>query len=146
MNELLRAAMSAPSARAQDPWRFVVVRNRDTLLAMAAALPFGRMLTTAPVGIAVCGDQAAAHDGQLSYMLQDCSAAIENILLGAHALGLGTCWIGLHPRHERMRDIRKILDIPESIIPVSVVAIGHPAEVKRPRTRFNPDHVHLEKW
>ncbi len=143
---LLQAAMAAPSAMAQDPWRFIVLRNRDTLCRIAEELPYGKMLASASLGIAVCGDQDAAHDHQLSYLLQDCSAAIENLLLCAHVLGLGACWLGVHPRQNRMQFLTDILSLPESVIPVACVAIGHPAEVKEPRTRFNRDFVHYEKW
>jgi len=143
---LLEAAMAAPSAAAKDPWRFVVVRNRETLAEMAAALPNGQMLDTAAVGIAVCGDLRAAHDQQLSYLLQDCSAAIENLLLCAHILGLGACWLGVHPREQRMSRIKEILSLPASIIPVACIALGHPGETKEPRTRFNREYVHAERW
>jgi nitroreductase len=146
ITQLLQAAMAAPSARAQDPWRFIVVRNRETRLAMANVLPYGRMLAGASLSIVVCGDLEAAYDQQLSYMLQDCSAAIENLLLCAQGLGLGTCWVGLHPREERMRDVRKVLSIPAEIIPVAAIAIGQAGEAKKPRTRFNPESVHQEKW
>jgi nitroreductase len=93
VQKLLEAAMAAPSAAAKDPWRFVVVRDRRTLTEIAAALPNGQMIAGAALGIAVCGDLQAAHDQQLSYLLQDCSAAIENLLLCAHLLGLGACWL-----------------------------------------------------
>src|SRR3974390_3290034 len=85
---LLAAAMAAPSAESKHPWHFVVVRNRQTLSKIATALPYGQMLTNSALGIAVCGDLEAAHDNQLSYLLQDCSAAIENLLLAAHVIGL----------------------------------------------------------
>jgi nitroreductase len=146
INRLLQAAMAAPSAVAKDPWRFVVIRKRETLSAMAAALPNGGMLATAPLGIIVCGDLDVAYDRQLSYLLQDCSAAIENLLLAAHALGLGACWLGVHPREDRVRKLKEILSLPASIIPVAGVAIGRPGEEKEPRTRFNREYVHWEKW
>ena len=146
ITQLLQAAMAAPSAVAKDPWRFVVVRNQETRAAIAAALPNGGMLASAPLGIIVCGDLEVAHDQQLSYLLQDCSAAIENLLLCAHALGLGACWLGVHPREDRIRKLRDILSLPASVIPVAGIAIGHPGEVKEPRTRFNPAYVHWEKW
>jgi nitroreductase len=98
------------------------------------------------VGIVVCGDQEAAHDKQLSFCLQDCSAAIENLLLAASALGLGACWLGVHPREERMRHVREALRIPEQVLPVAVIAIGVPAEQKEARTRFNPSFVKNEQW
>ncbi len=146
IDQLLRAAMAAPSAVAKDPWRFVVIRRKDTLAAVAAALPNGGMLAAAPLGIIVCGDLDAAHDRQLSYLLQDCSAAIENLLLCAHALDLGACWLGIHPREERVGKIREVLSLPPSVIPVAGVAIGRPGEKKEPRTRFRPEYVHRETW
>jgi nitroreductase len=144
--KLLQAAMAAPSAAAKDPWRFVVIRNRQTLSRIAAALPNGQMLAGAALGIAVCGDLEAAHDRQLSYLLQDCSAAIENLLLCAHILGLGACWLGVHPREQRVNALKEILSLPASVVPVACVSVGYPAEDLRPRTRFNPEHVHLERW
>ncbi len=143
---MLKAAMAAPSAGAKDPWRFVVLREADTRARIAAALPFGGMMADAAVGFVVCGDLGAAHSGQLSYLLQDCSAAIENLLLCAHALGLGGCWLGVHPREDRVQKLTEILGLPPGVIPVSAVAIGMPGESKEPRTRFNPAFVHRESW
>ncbi|WCJ57926.1 nitroreductase family protein [Fontisphaera persica] len=143
---LLHAAMSAPSAVAKDPWRFVVVRERATLQRLTEELPNGKMLAEAAVGVVVCGDLEAAHDRQLSYLLQDCSAAIENLLLAAHVLGLGACWLGVHPRENRIRHVRTVLGLPEQVVPVSAIAIGHPAEFKEPRSRYQAQSVHYEKW
>jgi nitroreductase len=143
---LLHAAMSAPSAVAKDPWRFVVVRERATLQRLTEELPNGKMLAEAAVGVVVCGDLEAAHDRQLSYLLQDCSAAIENLLLAAHVLGLGACWLGVHPRENRIRHVRTVLGLPEHIVPVSAIALGHPAEFKEPRSRYQAQYVHYEKW
>jgi nitroreductase len=144
--ELLMAAMAAPSACAKDPWRFVVVRERSTLERIAAALPNGKMLPRASVGIVVCGDLSAAHDRQISYLLQDCSAAIQNFLVAAHGLGLGACWLGVHPREDRVSAIRAVLGIPDGVVPVSAIAVGWPAEQHRPRTRFDASYVHNERW
>jgi nitroreductase len=144
--DLLAAAMAAPSACGKDPWRFVVVREQATLQSLATALPNGSMIAGAPVGIVVCGDLNAAHANELSYLLQDCSAAIENLLLAAHALGLGACWLGVHPRQQRMEALTKILGLPEQMVPVSGIAIGWPAEVKAARTRFEAKYVHKERW
>ena len=143
---LLEAAMAAPSAAAKDPWRFVVIRAASMLHRMADVLPHGQMLRSAALGVAVCGDLEAAHDRQLSYLLQDCSAAIENLLLAAHGLGLGACWLGVHPREDRMREIGQLLELPASILPVSVLAVGYPGEKKESRTRFQESFVHFEKW
>jgi nitroreductase len=144
VRKLLEAAMAAPSAAATDPWRFVVVKNREMLGRIADALPYGKMIGSAALGIAVCGDLEAAHDKQLSYLLQDCSAAIENLLLCAHVLGLGACWLGVHPGEQRVKSLQEILKLQEKVIPVACIAIGYPAETKESRTRFNPDYVRLE--
>jgi nitroreductase len=146
IQRLLEAAMAAPSAVGKDPWRFVIVRAQATRDALADVLPNGPMLRTAPVGIVVAGDLEVAHDRQISYLLQDCAAAIENLLLAAHALGLGTCWLGVHPREGRIAAVKRILSLPENFIPVSAISVGWPGEVKESRTRFNPAYVQRERW
>ncbi len=144
--DILEAAMAAPSAVAKDPWDFVVVRSAEMRAKIAECLPNGKMLAHAPVGIVVCGDLRRAHDGQLSYLLQDCSAAIENLLLAVNSLGLGACWLGVHPREERMVHIRACLNVPEHVIPVAAIAIGWPGETQSPRTRYREEAVHREMW
>lgn len=146
VRDLLEAAMAAPSAVARDPWSFLVIRRPETLSGIAAGLPNGKMLASAPLGITVCGDPNRAHDGQLSYLLQDCAAAIENLLLAASTLGLGACWLGVHPRPERIAHLRSLLDIPEPILPVAVIALGWPAEFPQPRTRYRQDAVSFERF
>jgi len=146
VRDLLEAAMAAPSAVAKDPWHFVVVRDRERLAKIAEGLPNGKMLAGAGVGIVVCGDLQRAHDGQLSYLLQDCSAAIENLLLAAATLGLGACWLGVHPREERLVHLRSVLGIPDAVIPIATIAIGWPAESHPARTRYREDAVHHETW
>ena len=146
VRDLLEAAMAAPSAVAKDPWRFIVLREKATLAAVAAGLPNGKMLADAGVGFVVCGDLSAAHDGLLSYLLQDCSAAVENLLLAASALGLGAVWLGVHPREERITHLSKILGLPAHVVPVCVIAIGWPAVHPAARTRYHQGAVHHEKW
>jgi nitroreductase len=143
---LLESAMAAPSAVARDPWRFVVVRDREMLKRIARGLPNGELLGAAALGIVVGGDITVAQDRQLSYLLQDCSAAIENLLLAAHVLELGACWLGVHPREDRVVLVRSLLGMPGNVIPVAVIAVGRPAETKEPRTRYNPDYVRKERW
>ncbi len=138
--------MAAPSAMTKDPWRFVVIRSPDTLSNLAAALPGGKMLATATLGIAVAGDLEAAFQGQISYLLQDCSACIENLLLAAHALGLGACWVGVHPAEDSIRRVKELLGLPSLVVPVAVIALGYPGEQLEPRTRFEASKVRAEKW
>ena len=146
VDDLLAAAMAAPSAVARDPWDFIVVRDQARRERIAAALPNGKFLMQAPVGIVVCGDLSRAHDGQLSYLLQDCSAAIENLLLAASMSGLGACWLGVHPREDRIRALTDLFQLPDKVLPIAVIAVGWPGEDKPPRTRFNRERVHHETW
>ena len=143
VTDLLEAAMAAPSARARDPWHFVVVNRRELLDRMAQILPNAPMLKQAPTALVVCGDLNRAHDQKESYLLQDLSAAVQNILLAARALGLGACWLGVHPRPERVEGLKNLLGLPDGIIPMCGVALGWPAEEQAPRTRYNPERVHL---
>jgi nitroreductase len=146
VRDLLDAAMAAPSARATDPWRFVVLRDQAVRRAIAAKLPNGSMLAQAPLGIAICGELSAACDQQLSYLIQDCSAAMANLLLAADALGLGACWLGVHPREDRVAHLRTTLGLPDGILPIAAVAVGWPAESPAPRTRFDSAKVHGDRW
>ena len=146
VTKLLEAAMAAPSAMTKDPWRFVVVRNPQTLAKMADALPGGKMLATATLAILVCGDLNAAFDRQLSYLLQDCSACTENLLLAAHAQGLGACWVGVHPSEDSVTRLKQLFSLPASAIPVAAIALGLPGEQLGARTRYSTANVHLEKW
>ncbi len=138
---LLEAAMAAPSARNEKPWHFVVVRDRERLRRLAGVHQHAHMLERAAVGIAVCGVPA-----QSEYWVQDTSAATENILLAATALGLGAVWIGVHPKPDREKRVREMLALPEEVTPLCLIAIGHPAEEKPPRTQFDPSRVHEERW
>lgn len=146
IQDLLEAAMAAPSAVAKDPWHFIVIREQKTLSKIADALPSGQMLRQATAAFILCGDITQANIQHESYMLQDLSAAAENILLAANALGLGTCWLGVHPRPERMDSIRQLFQLPEHIIPMCGIAVGWPKDIPAARTRFDPDKVHREKW
>jgi nitroreductase len=146
ITDLLEAGMAAPSAVAKDPWHFIVVRNRETLEKIIEVHPHARMLRQAPLAFIVCGDIAKAHGQLLSYLLQDLSAAVENILIAANILGLGTCWLGIHPREERIAGIRQLFGLPDHIIPMCGIAVGYPAEQPEPRTRYQEERVHPDKW
>jgi len=139
---LLEAAMAAPSASNRKPWRFIVITERHTLDALAEAHPYGKMLFEAPLCISVCGDLTEMEQ----FWVQDCSAATENLLLAATALGLGAVWLGVYPNQERVAAVRQILGLPETITPLNLISIGHPAEEKEPRTQYDGSRVHWEHW
>ena len=144
VERLLRAAMAAPSAGNQQPWRFVVVTERATLAAIPAFHPYARMLAQAPLAIVVC----TATEGLRwpAFADQDCAAAVENILIEAAAIGLGAVWLGVHPLEERVTGLRRLLGVPDDVIPFAVVPVGHPAESREPSARFDPGRVHHERW
>jgi len=141
---LLRAAMQAPSSRNLQPWHFVAVVERARLDAFAAFHPHAAMLREAPLGILVCGDRLIQpQDG---YLALDCAAATENLLLAAHAMGLGAVWLGVYPREERMVAAARWADLPPHVVPMAMVAVGIPGEVKDPADRFKPERVHADRW
>jgi nitroreductase len=144
VERLLRAAMAAPSAGNQQSWRFVVLEDREVRIRVAACSPYAGMLPDAALGIVVCGETVGEkHEG---YWVQDCSAAVENTLLAACALGLGAVWLGFHPNATRAECCQEVLGLPDHIVPLAVIAIGHPAEDKPPADRFNPEFVRKNRW
>ena len=143
---LLKAAMAAPSAGNRRPWHFVVVTDQDTRESLAAAHPYASMLPQAPLCIVPCGDPSLTFADRPGYWIQDLSAATENILLAAVGLGLGAVWCGVYPVGERVAATRRILGIPEGVVPLAYVAIGRPAEGKDPRTQYDASRVHRGSW
>ena len=140
----LKAAMAAPSAGNEQPWEFVVLTERTILDRIPSFHPYAAMLKEAPAAILVCGDLAREkHEG---YWVQDCSAATENILIAVNEEGLGAVWLGIYPREERVRGLRQLLSIPETIVPFALVAIGYPAEKKEPADRFDASRLHYNSW
>lgn len=143
VEELLRAAMAAPSSRNIQPWRFYVVRDRGLLESLAEQLPFAKMTANAPLAIVVCGDITAGspnQEQQLNWVL-DCSAATQNLLLAAHAMGLGAVWTGVYPYKDRVDAVRNILELPEHIKPLNVIPLGYPAESPEPKQKWDPGKV-----
>lgn len=141
---LLKVAMYAPSANNRQPWQFIVIRSREILNKIPEIHPYAKSLYEAPMAILVCGDEELSN--QQEYWIQDCSAATQNILLAANALGLGTVWLGIHPREQRKAAIRKLFNIPDKIHPLSLIAVGYPNEKKSVSERYDPSKVHYNEW
>lgn len=144
VTSLLRAAMAAPSAQNQQPWEFVVVREKSLLQALAGAQPYSGMVGRSQLAIVVCGD--LSREKSPGFWVQDCAAATENLLIAASALGLGAVWTGTYPREERVANVRAILELPTHIIPLAVVPIGYPAEHPPPADRYDARRVHIDRW
>ena len=139
---MLRAGMAAPTAVNKQPWHFIVVNKKEKLMELASTNPYAKMLEKAPLAIVVCGDMSKALEGDArAFWVQDCSAATENILLAAHALGLGAVWTGLYPNMERVDAVSEVLNLTDNIIPLCTVVIGHPAEQPQPKDKWNPENV-----
>lgn len=144
---LLRAAMAAPNTVNNRDWAFVVVRDRELLDRIVVNQKGnGNMLREAPLAIVVCGDLELAYPKYKEFWIQDCAAATENILLAANAMGLGAVWLGTYPVEPFYRGIQEICNLPEHIIPLSVISIGYPAEDPAVRYRFEPEKIHYDRW
>lgn len=144
---LLRAAMSAPSGVNRQPWEFVVVDDSDLLAQLAAALPYAKMAASAQMAIVVCGNSERFLEGEDATLWeQDLSAASENILLAAHALGLGAVWTCLYPHPDRVGAARRILDIPEGIIPFNLIPVGYPDGSHAAMNKWHPDRIHRNRY
>lgn len=144
---ILRAGMAAPTAVNKQPWAFVVVKDRAQLERLRQAHPHAQMLATAQAAIVVCGDMSKALDGELwGYWIQDTSAATENILLAAHALGLGAVWTGVYPNPAIFPQVVEALDLPSHIIPLNVIPIGYPAQSPAPKDKWKPENIHYDRW
>jgi nitroreductase len=144
LQELLEAAMSAPSAGNEQPWHFVVISDRQVLDEIPKVHPYSQMLREASLAILICGDKTL--EKYPGFWVQDCAAAAENLLIAVQAKGLGAVWLGIYPVEERVIALRKLLSIPEHVIPFSLIPVGHPGE-KKPRShRYDSTRIHRNQW
>jgi len=144
VTELLKAAMAAPSAGNEQPWQFIVVRDRAILDEIPKFHPYSAMVKHASVAILVCGDLTL--EKYKGFWVQDCSAATENLLLAATAKGLGAVWTAVYPMEDRVAGMRKLLNLPEHIMPLSLVPIGYPASPLPAADRFNVARIRRDRW
>ncbi|MFP4084978.1 MAG: nitroreductase family protein [Desulfonatronovibrio sp.] len=141
---ILEAAMMAPSAGNAQPWQFVVCRDKETMAGIKEINPYAAMAEQAWLGILVCGDLSLEKFA--GFWVQDCSAAAQNILLAARGLGLGSVWTGIHPIKEREDGFKKLFDLPQQVIPLAYIVIGHPDQDLKTPSRFKPERIHYDKW
>ena len=147
IDTLLRAAMSAPSAINKQPWAFIVVTDEAKIAEFGEALPYSRCSNHPAVAIIPCGDLSKAIPGEMAnFWINDVSAATENLLLAAHAMGLGAVWTGLHPDMNRVKMVQEMLGLPEHIIPLCVVPVGVPAEQPEIKDKYKPENIHFNGW
>lgn len=150
---LQQAAMAAPSSMNLQPWHFVVVRDEALKQQLKAALPYAKMMNPGCVGIVVCGDTSLyAHINRIDpedntlYWVQDCSAASQNLLLAAHALGLGAVWTGVYPLQSRVEQLRALLHLPAHVVPLNLILVGHPAATSLPKDKWDARKVHMNRF
>lgn len=139
---LLRAGMAAPTAVNKQPWHFVVINDREVMDKLGGEGRQSQMWKESPLAIAVCGDMDKALEGPAqAFWVQDCSAATENILLAAHALGLGAVWTGCYPMVERMTNVSQVLNLPDNLVPLCVIVMGYPNESPEPKDKWKTENV-----
>jgi nitroreductase len=141
---ILLAGFAAPSAHNRQPWHFVVVRDKSTLEKIAQFHPYAKMLPQAGCGIIVCGD--SDKEGMEGFLTEDCSAAIQNMLLAAHGIGLGAVWCGLYPVPSLIKSVTGLLALPKNIVPIGLVVTGHKNEERKAVDLYDEQKVHYEKW
>jgi nitroreductase len=144
IERLLRAAMQASSSTNEQPWHFIVIRERAILDAVPSFHQFAKMLPQTSVAVLVCGDEAL--ENMPGRWVIDCSAAAENLLLAAHALGLGAVWLGIYPNDQRVAGMRRLIEMPESVHPLALIPIGYPAVETPASERYQASRVHQDRW
>ena len=144
LDKILEAAMCAPSANNKRPWHFVVIRDREELVRISEVQRYHKPIGRAACCIVVCGDKSiqGVHD----FLLNDCSAATENLLLAAHGSGLGAVWCGVNTGSDVSRYLKEKLPLPASVVPIALIALGYPAEERKAEDRFDASRIHYEKW
>ncbi len=145
IRSIIKAGMYAPSANNTRPWHFIIVDDRELMKRIMKVHPYSSMLSKASHAIIVCGDEKLQNGP--GYFVLDCSAATQNILLAAHALGFGAVWLGVEPKSDRKKAIKEIFGLPEYIHPVSIISIGVPVKIpERIPSRFEPEKIRKNRW
>ncbi len=148
VTELVHAALCAPSANNARPYHVIVVRDAEKRAAFAKVHQWAGFCAQSPVVLVICGDaEKASH-----WWIEDCCAAIENVLIQATAMGLGTCWVGIRgnpewgPEYDREGDVRRICSTPDAIRVEGLISVGWPATDLHTQGPAPLENVHTETW
>ena len=144
--EIVKAGMAAPSANNFQPWRFIIVTDKQMMLRISEKLPYAKMLNKAGGAIIVCGSPDTNNPELSDYWIQDCAAASQNILLAVEAFGLGAVWTGVYPRNDRIKWVKDVLDMPADVVPLNVIPIGYPAKPALVKDKFKEEKIHWNGW
>lgn len=143
---ILQCAMAAPTAVNMQPWKFIAITDQKVKEEISDKLPNAKMAKEASFVVIVCGLPGKDDTFSKDYWLQDCSAASENLLLAAHALGYGAIWTGVYPKEDKIKIVREILAIPDDIIPLNIIPVGKPEGLNEPKNKYHEDNIHWESW
>ena len=144
IEKIIRAGMAAPSAGNEQPWHYIVVNDKNMLNEIPKFHPYAQMIKEVSCVIIVCGDLSLEkYEG---FWVHDCSAATQNMLLMVQELGLGSVWLGVYPLEDRVKALKDLLGLPEKVVPLSILPIGYPAEIKEPASRFDLSRIHRNRW
>jgi nitroreductase len=141
---ILKAAMYAPSAMNLQAWHFIVIDDKEILIETIKSIPYAEMLKQSAAAIFVCGDSSIEKNE--SWLLQNCSASIQNILISAYGLGLGSCWIAIHGMDDVYKSVKAQFKLPENIVPLALISLGYPDEVVKAEERFKEEKIHYNNW
>ena len=144
IKEIIRAGMAAPSSENEQPWQFIIINQRDLFYQIAEFDPYAKMLKRCGGAVVVCGDLSLINAE--GFWIQGCSAATQNMLLQAVSLGVGAVWVGIYPTQELVDGVRKVLKLPEIIVPLSIVSLGYPAEMPEYADRYNESRIRYNSW
>jgi nitroreductase len=144
IREIINCAMYSPSAFDYQPWHFIVADNKEIFEEILKAASHAEMIKEASHAVILCGDRSLEEN--IGLLIQDISAATENLLLAAHSYGLGAVWVGIYPFEEIVAGIKEIFKLPDNIIPVSMAVIGYPAESPVQPERYKAERIHFNKW
>jgi len=146
LDKIVRAGMAAPTAVNRQPWAFVIVTDSKIMDELKQSLPYARMLDKAGAAIIVCAIPSKAFQESVDFAIIDATCASENILLATEALGLGAVWTAAYPDTERMKTVRNTLGIPEDVIPLNVIPVGHPTGEDKAKDKYKSENIHWGKW
>lgn len=143
---LVRAGMAAPTAVNCQPWQFVIVDNKEIKDKYAKGNRQESIINKSQALIVVCCDMNLENDIAKKYWQQDCSAATENILLAAESMGLGALWTGVYPAEDRVKIVSENFGLPETVVPLCVILVGHPDGSDQPKDKYKPERIHWNKY
>jgi len=140
IDKILRAGMAAPSGGNQQPWEFMVVRDKETIMRLSQSSPYAGSAANATVVIVPCFRSQGLIYPELIEM--DMSACVENMLVEITALGLGGVWLSIAPYKDRMRNADEILGIGDRLKSFALIPVGYPSKNMARKDRYEEERIH----